>query len=804
MSKNIQSRIQHKHDIESNWEQAINFTPKSAELIVYDMYDKDGQKVSDHIRFKIGNDVSNVNDLPFNSVGITTPLGGSILNNCSSNINLSQYGTVSGDNCYVGCKGYNFNVVGTDSIEIYVGSGFGELPANWEINDILGFKIGSKTYFALSQKITGFGGNNPVSIEVKLPISTDELSELPLSDRFVWNHNKPNNGDIHIDIDDTSNNAFSQGKEAAALGYASFSSGFRTIAAGPYDHAEGAYSIAQVGWSHAEGYNTRANGQISHSEGNATSANGAYSHSQNYRTKAIGLATHAEGYDTVARGDKSHVEGWGSIANGLVSHAEGYNTLAYADYTHAEGFKSKALGVNSHAEGGSIAGSYVKDNNGNYLDSEGNITTDESKYVVDTDAGVDSHSEGVHTEAVGNASHSEGYRTHAIGLRSHTEGCDTWARGSASHAQNYNCEANGDYSHAQGEYAVADATGAHAEGQHTRASSKYQHVQGKYNIIDSQNIYAHIVGNGRAKSYDGAGNEILDDNGNSIPVRSNAYTLDWSGNAEFAGSVKGTIANFKHVYIDGYTAATQNYVYSRITSALSNARGVNVGKEYSGSDVVSPGGEIFNDYSQNKATHNYSHAEGYNTKALAVGAHAEGYNTQAKYQAHAEGSGSRANGSASHAEGINCHADGSYSHAQNTACYALSMHSHAEGYHTCVAKNANASHVEGYYTYAHGENQHVQGQYNIDDNGTNSITSSGIGKYAHIVGNGYVQDGIVIRSNAHTLDWDGNAWFAGQITCGSSTAPHRGIIIGTEDPIENNVEGVDGDIYILYENVEEE
>ena len=34
-------------------------------------------------------------------------------------------------------------------------------------------------------------------------------------------------------------------------------------------------------------------------------------------------------------------------------------------------------------------------------------------------------------------------------------------------------------------------------------------------------------------------------------------------------------------------------------------------------------------------------------------------------------------------------------------------------------------------------------------------------KYAHIVGNGTSNEN---RSNAYTLDWDGNAWFAGDIT----------------------------------------
>ena len=38
------------------------------------------------------------------------------------------------------------------------------------------------------------------------------------------------------------------------------------------------------------------------------------------------------------------------------------------------------------------------------------------------------------------------------------------------------------------------------------------------------------------------------------------------------------------------------------------------------------------------------------------------------------------------------------------------------------------------------------------------------GVYAHIVGNGTDSENL---SNAHTVDWNGNAWFAGNITVGT-------------------------------------
>lgn len=111
-----------------------------------------------------------------------------------------------------------------------------------------------------------------------------------------------------------------------------------------------------------------------------------------------------------------------------------------------------------------------------------------------------------------------------------------------------------------------------------------------------------------------------------------------------------------------------------------------------------------------------------------------------------------ASGDYSHAEGSSCQAVGSKSHAEGGGTMAYGKQSHTEGEYT-FAEGEN-SHAEGEHTSAFSKNQHVQGRYNIGDDE---------GKYAHIVGNGYMGDGRVHGSNAHTLDWDGNAWFAGTV-----------------------------------------
>ena len=177
-----------------------------------------------------------------------------------------------------------------------------------------------------------------------------------------------------------------------------------------------------------------------------------------------------------------------NIASGNYSHAEGNETTASGDYSHAEGSGATASGMCSHAEGNSTTAS------GDYSHAEGNSWA----------SGYNSHAEGTYTKASGTSSHAEGATTAASGTSSHAEGAVTTA--------------SGDYSHAEGSGTIAN----HAS----------QHVFGEYNIVDpssanagSRGTYVEIVGNGNANS------------------KSNARTLDWSGNEVLQGSLtlgKGT------------------------------------------------------------------------------------------------------------------------------------------------------------------------------------------------------------------------------------------------------------------------
>lgn len=73
---------------------------------------------------------------------------------------------------------------------------------------------------------------------------------------------------------------------------------------------------------------------------------------------------------------------------------------------------------------------------------------------------------------------------------------------------------------------IATGKYSHAEGHGTEAIGEAQHVEGKYNIEDTENKFAHIIGNGTSR-----------DN------RSNAFAIDWNGNIYVNNSPTGVNVN---------------------------------------------------------------------------------------------------------------------------------------------------------------------------------------------------------------------------------------------------------------------
>jgi hypothetical protein len=118
-------------------------------------------------------------------------------------------------------------------------------------------------------------------------------------------------------------------------------------------------------------------------------------------------------------------------------------------------------------------------------------------------------------------------------------------------------------------------------------------------------------------------------------------------------------------------------------------------------------------------------------------------------------------------------------HAEGYSTKAIGAASHAEGYESEAYSDgiANAgTHAEGRFTIAHN-GQHVQGRYNVEDED---------GTYAHIVGGGT----SAARKNIHTIDWNGNAMFAGSLTVGENS-------YGDTDPNTAGIAGVPGQLYFV-------
>ena len=475
--------------------------------------------------------------------------------------------------------------------------------------------------------------------------------------------------------------------------------------------------------SHAEGEYTEAVGQSAHAEGGYTKASGVCAHAEGLYTQATSQSAHAEGLRTEATGSNSHAEGVHTQANGRDSHAEGRGTQATGAQSHAEGYDTQATGLYSHAEGS------ARDIDSKLYDKY--IVTlssdDGTEYTVEstTAYGIASHAEGSMTLAYGPITHAEGFKTAAIGEYSHAEGFNTDAHGLHAHSEGYSTHASGAQSHAEGGGAISSGGCSHAEGFMATASGMASHAEGCY------------------------------------------------------------------------TQATGEGAHAEGDSTVSEGHG--------------------------------AHAEGNHTSASGIASHAEGAHTVSEGRgAHAEGSSTRASGVYSHAEGFCTKSVGEASHAEGEYTIAVGRNSSVSGMfnitqavlystkttpttplsravseYATVADNFIVDHESGILEFEnlksvlcseilanpiayvgkvmlnsnHNTDAYVIQSISVNTSNSNYVTIDVTyyeiceathlsGTYANIVGNGTSEDN---RSNAHTLDWFGNSWYAGDIRCGGTS-----------------------------------
>ena len=618
-----------------------------------------------------------------------------------------------------------------------------------------------------------------------------------------------------------------EGSDTTASATNAHAEGSGTTASGAEAHAEGEDTTASGNESHAEGFATTASGASSHAEGSATTASGSASHAEGANTTASGSESHSEGDHTEAYGYYSHAEGEYTFANGRDQHVFGaFNVLDGTPENNkrfAKGDYVEIVGNGANANSRS---------NARTLDWQGNewlagkvsvgtvvsptpvtnandLTT--KKYVDDAVAGIPdmsahfpgtnfrvdttnndfgtaqyasaegngtkatrdrSHAEGGNTTASGFASHAEGGSTVASGGESHAEGAATIASGECSHAEGSGTTASGNQSHAEGNGTIAKGLNSHAEGTSTRANSmtshaegtntlaygKSQHVFGEFNVQDgdantesTRATYVEIVGNGTADN-----------------ARSNARTLDWSGNETLAGdltvnkgaasemTVGAEISSLKSAitpYHEDEMVATRAYISGDVlmvgSTLYKTKSGISSGATLSGSNIE----EItLREYlsGTGAALGAYAHGEGEGSRAVGQGSHAEGYMTvvpsTSKYghsegmqtailngnAAHVEGYKSQANGVGAHAEGSETFAAGA-AHSEGYKTEASATYSHAEGNETKATKPQ--AHAEGKGTTASGTTSHAEGENTIASGDVSHAegygsTASGIGSHA--------------------------------------------------------------------------
>ena len=230
------------------------------------------------------------------------------------------------------------------------------------------------------------------------------------------------------------------------------------------------------------------------------------------------------------------------------------------------------------------------------------------------------------------------------------------------------------------------------------------------------------------------------------------------GNSFYITTEVGTYTNFKN---SGNTTITVNKL-GILTST--NGTAWNFTPIFIG--VSKGGGEVFNDYDNNTAAGNNSHAEGAKTNA-------SGDNS------HAEGNGGTATGTNSHAEGAKTNASGDNSHAEGQETEAAGIGAHAEGYQTHA--NKNNSHAEGRITVADGDASHAEG---------NETQASG--DYSHAEGNSTVASGLNSHAEGQESEAAGiNSHAEGAKTNASGDNSHAEGNGGTATGTNSHVEGVE-------------
>ena len=339
-----------------------------------------------------------------------------------------------------------------------------------------------------------------------------------------------------------------------------------------------------------------------------------------------------------------------------------------------------------------------------------------------------------------------------------TKGTNSVALGNNVTASGNNSTALGDTTTATGAASFAIGTGSNARGSN-------QSVIGKYNVNDTNNTYAMIIGNGANNS-----------------SRSNAFTVDWDGNVISAGDVSANGVSLSSINtligstaiasinptITGALVALNNSITS-VNTSLTNSINTtnnnvsNINTKIGNTNISDIGNSITAAISNLNADieANTSNISNINTSISALQTvdtnFASAIDTINGTIGNTQINESTITGAINALEVAMADVQAT----QESDLYVPVTGGSMGGKLTIKAalengENTSAtgdySHAEGLGTIAASDYQHVSGKYNIRDaNNT----------YLAIVGNGTSASS---RSNAYTLDKNGNAKYAGDVT----------------------------------------
>lgn len=286
---------------------------------------------------------------------------------------------------------------------------------------------------------------------------------------------------------------------------------------------------------------------------NDTVANATNASTSAYATKA-GTATYATSAGKATTCTNAGTATYATSA-GTASKATTCTNAGTATYATNAGTANYAKAVAAHSHNDYMTQSNPTGSGSVSIGRKSGTTIGDTSIAI----GTTPTASGDYSIALGCLNEATGKRSAVVGgYQSDATGEDSFVGGG------YLCKASGEKSAAFGMGSLA--------------SGAKQFVHGMYNVEDTASTYAHIVGNGQSSS-----------------TRSNAYTLDWSGNAWFAGSVTAP-GGFIGTASSATNSGTATYAKSAATATrLKTARTVrtNLGStataSFNGTANITPG-----------------------------------------------------------------------------------------------------------------------------------------------------------------------------------------------------------------------